>query len=72
MNDHFEKRRKTPPPHEAILLSQAITEKRQIQITFIDGDVLIEYVRWHTESYIGLKDGKVVNKQSIKFWEMLD
>lgn len=64
--------RKNPPPHEAILLSQTITDKQQIRITFLDGDVLIEFVRWHTPEYIGLRDGKVVNKQAIKFWEIVD
>lgn len=64
--------RKNPPPHEAILLSQSITEKQQIRITFLDGDVLIDHVRWHTPEYIGLRDGKVVNKQAIKYWEIIE
>ncbi len=63
---------KAPPPHEAILLSQAIVEKQQISITFLDGDILIEYVRWHTPEYIGLKDGKVVNKKAIKYWQIME
>ncbi len=69
--DKMEHPRKKPTPHEAIILSQAIVDKQQIQITFLDGDVLIEQVRWHTPECIGLKDGKVVNKQAIKFWEIV-
>jgi hypothetical protein len=60
------------PPHEAILLSKAITEKKQIRITFLDGDVLIDGLRWHTPSQLGLRDGKVVNKSAIKFWEIVE
>lgn len=67
-NEHH---RKTPP-HEAILLSQTIKEKKEIRFTFIDGDVLIERVRWHTEGFIGLRDGKVVNKMAVKYWELMD
>ncbi|MGK5094522.1 hypothetical protein WDW89_21225 [Deltaproteobacteria bacterium TL4] len=59
------------PPYEAILLSQVITEKKQIRITLMDGDVLIDLVKWHTPNAIGLKDGKIVNKQVIKYWELL-
>ena len=58
--------------YEAIQLSQAITERRQIRLVFLDGDTLIEFVRWHTPFSIGLRDGKVVNKQALKFWELLD
>jgi len=64
--------RQNIPAYEAILLSQIISEKKQIRITFLDGDILIERVRWYTSDYIGLKDGKVVNKQAIKFWESLE
>lgn len=67
-----EHHKKRPLPHEAILLSQAIVEKQQIRITFMDGDVHIDYVKWHTPENIGLKDGKVINKQAIKFWEILE
>ncbi len=68
--ERTEKSRK-PTPHDAILLSQAIVEKRPISITFLDGDVMIEQVRWHTVECIGLRDGKIVNKQAIKFWELM-
>ena len=68
--ERTEKPRK-PTPHDAILLSQAIVEKRPISITFLDGDVMIEQVRWHTVECIGLRDGKIVNKQAIKFWELM-
>ena len=64
------KSRKTTP-HDAILLSRVIVDKQPICITFLDGDVLIEQVRWHTPQCIGLKDGKIVNKQAIKFWEVM-
>ena len=60
------------PAYEAILLSQMITEKKPIRIIFMDGDVLIEQVRWHTPECIGLKDGKVINKRAIKFWEAVN
>lgn len=60
------------PPHEAVLLSKIITEKRQIMITFMDGDTLTDRLRWHTPYHLGLKDGKVVNKSAIKFWEVID
>ena len=70
--EKFDQKRKNPPPHEAILLSQAITEKKQIQITFIDGDIVVEQVKWHTPEHIGMKDGKVINKQAIKFWQMVE
>jgi len=60
------------PPHEAVLLSRIITEKKQIRITFLDGDTLIDGLRWHTPYHLGLKDGKVVNKSAIKFWEVVD
>ena len=60
------------PPHEAVLLSKIITEKRQIRVTFLDGETLIDGLRWHTPYHLGLKDGKVVNKSAIKFWEVID
>lgn len=60
------------PPHEAVLLSKIITEKKQIRITFLDGDTLIDRLRWHTPYHLGMKDGKVINKSAIKFWEVID
>ena len=60
-----------PTPHDANLLSQAIVDKRPICITYPDGDVMIEQVRWHTPECIGLRDGKMVNKKAIKFWEVM-
>ena len=63
---------KKSPCFDAILLSQIITEKQTIQIWFLDGDSIISQVRWHTTEWIGLTDGKVVNKQAIKYWEILD
>ncbi|MBF0280278.1 MAG: hypothetical protein HQM13_20945 [SAR324 cluster bacterium] len=70
--DKNEPHRKRPTPHEAIILSQSIVDKHQIRITFLDGDVMIEQVRWHTPEYIGLRDGKVVNKRAIKYWEIIE
>lgn len=63
---------KNVPPYEAMLLSQVITEKKQLRISFIDGDMLVEKVQWHTSEYIGMKDGKVVNKRAVKYWEILE
>ena len=60
------------PPHEALLLSKAISEKKQLRITFLDGDTLIEGLRWHTPDHLGMRDGKVVNRTAIKFWEVLE
>ena len=60
------------PPHEAVLLSKIITERRRIQITFLDGDVLVDGLRWHTPYHLGMKDGKVINKSAIKFWEVIE
>ena len=60
------------PPHEAVLLSKIITERRQIQVTFLDGDTLIDGLRWHTPYHLGMKEGKVINKSAIKFWEVID
>ena len=56
----------------AIQLSQAITDRKQLRLVFLDGDTLVETVRWHTPAWIGLRDGKVINKQALKFWEPLD
>jgi hypothetical protein len=60
------------PPHEAVLLSKIITEKKQIRVTFLDGDILVDGLRWHTPYHLGMKDGKVINKSAIKFWEVID
>jgi len=57
-------------PHEAILLSKVVSEKLHISITFLDGDTLVSQVRWHTSGAIGLKDGKIVNRNAIKFWQI--
>jgi hypothetical protein len=72
MADPHEQGVRPQPPHEAILLSKAITEKKQLRITFLDGDVLIDGLRWHTPQQLGLRDGKVVNKAAIKFWEVME
>ena len=69
--EKVEHQRRKATPHEAILLSKVIVENQHISITFLDGDVMVEQVRWHTPECIGLRNGKVVNKQAIKFWEVL-
>lgn len=72
MADPRESSLRPQPPHEAILLSKVITEKKQIRITFLDGDILIDGLRWHTPYHLGMRDGKVVNKSAIKFWEVME
>lgn len=67
-----EKKQKSQIAHEAILLSRVISEKQSIKITFLDGEYLIDQLRWHTISSLGLKNGKVVNKNAIKYWEAVD
>ena len=61
-----------PPPHEALLLSKAVSEKKQLRITFLDGDTLIDGLRWHTSESLGMRDGKVINRSAIKFWEVME
>jgi hypothetical protein len=63
---------RSQPPHEAVLLSKIITERKQIRITFLDGDTLIDGLRWHTPYHLGMRDGKVINKSAIKFWEIVE
>ncbi|OGG96281.1 MAG: hypothetical protein A2527_02175 [Candidatus Lambdaproteobacteria bacterium RIFOXYD2_FULL_50_16] len=60
---------KTEVPHDRLLLSKLIAEKRSIRIAFLDGEYLIDQIRWHTVEHLGLKSGKVVNRQAIKYWE---
>jgi major membrane immunogen (membrane-anchored lipoprotein) len=67
-----DKRQKTQIAHEAILLSRVISERQTIKITFPDGEYLIDQLRWHTFESLGLKNGKVVNKNAIKYWEVTD
>ena len=62
---------KTQIAHDAILLSRIISEKQTIKISFIDGEYIADQLKWHTESQLGLKSGKVVNKNAIKYWEIL-
>jgi hypothetical protein len=66
--------RKTKPQiaHDAIMLSKVISERLTIKITFPDGEYLIDQLRWHTTENLGLKNGKVVNKSAIKYWEVFD
>ncbi|MBF0350669.1 MAG: hypothetical protein HQM11_06535 [SAR324 cluster bacterium] len=73
MNDpQKRKSSRTEISYESLLLSQVVTEKKTIRVTFLDGDILIQKVQWHTMDAIGLKDGKVVNRHAIKFWEIVD
>lgn len=67
-----DKRQKAHIAHEAILLSRIISEKQSIKITFLDGEYLIDQLRWHTLNSLGLISGKVVNKNAIKYWEVVD
>lgn len=67
-----EKKQKGPIAHEAIMLSKMISEKQSIKITFLDGEYLIDQLRWHTINSLGLKNGKVINKNAIKYWEAVD
>ena len=66
-----EKKQKSQIAHEAIMLSKVISEKQSIKITFPDGEYLIDQLRWHTINSLGLKNGKVVNKSAIKYWEVV-
>lgn len=63
---------RSQPPHEAVLLSRVITERKQIEITFLDGEIFIDHLRWHTPQHMGLRGGRVVNKSAVKFWKVLD
>jgi hypothetical protein len=67
-----DKRQKSQVAHEAIMLSRVISEKQSIKITFPDGEYLIDQLRWHTLDSLGLKNGKVVNKSAIKYWEIAE
>lgn len=66
------KKGKSQVPHDAILLSKAVSENLEIKITLIDGEYLIDQLRWHTLDCLGLKSGKVVLKHAIKYWEIDD
>jgi hypothetical protein len=72
MADPRESSPRQQPTYDAIQLSRAISEKKQIRITFLDGDVLIDGLRWHTPYHLGMRDGKVVNRSAIKFFEVID
>ncbi len=67
-----DKRQKAQIAHDAITLSKVITEKLAIKITFLDGEYLIDQLRWHTIDSLGLKNGKVVYKSAIKYWEIVE
>jgi len=67
-----DKRQKAQIAHDAIMLSKVITEKLTIKITFLDGEYLIDQLRWHTIDSLGLKNGKVVYKGAIKYWEIVE
>lgn len=67
-----DKRQKAQIAHDAIMLSKVITEKLSIKITFLDGEYLIDQLRWHTIDSLGLKNGKVVYKGAMKYWEIVE
>ena len=70
-NNKTKPQQRTNAPHEAILLSKAIIEKLNVSVTFLDGEVLNDGVKWHTPYHIGLKQGKVVSKSAVKYWEVV-
>jgi len=72
MGDHKDASARAQPPHEAVLLSKIITERKQVLITFMDGETIQDGLRWHTPYHLGLRHGKVVNKSAIKYWEVID
>ena len=67
-----DRRQKAQIAHDAIMLSKVITEKLTIKITFLDGEYLIDQLRWHTIDSLGLKNGKVVYKGAMKYWEIVE
>jgi hypothetical protein len=67
-----EKKTKPQIAHDAIMLSKIISEKLTLKITFPDGEYLVDQLKWHTSDYLGLKNGKVVTKSAIKYWEIED
>lgn len=67
-----DKRQKPQIAHDAIMLSKVISDKSTIKITFPDGEYLIDQLRWHTNDNLGLKNGKVIFKGAIKYWEVVD
>jgi len=71
-DSHRDKGRKGTHPHEAVLLSKIIAERLTIKITFLDGEILIDGLRWHTPYHLGMRQGKVVNKSSVKYWEIIE
>ncbi|MDH5560018.1 MAG: hypothetical protein OEY59_04095 [Deltaproteobacteria bacterium] len=58
--------------HDEIMLSRIVSEKQTIQISFLDGEFIIDQLKWHTTDFLGLKGGKVVNKKAVKYWEVID
>ena len=67
-----DRRQKAQIAHDAIMLSKVITGKLTIKITFLDGEYLIDQLRWHTIDSLGLKNGKVVYKGAMKYWEIVE
>ncbi|MDH4120476.1 MAG: hypothetical protein OEV94_02070 [Deltaproteobacteria bacterium] len=72
MGDSRQDLNRSQPPHEAVLLSKIITEKKSVRVTFLDGEVMTDGLRWHTPYHLGMKNGKVVNKSAIKYWEIVE
>lgn len=71
MEQDKKKKNRSIVDHEAIALSQALANKASIRISFVDGEYLIDRVKWYTSNQIGLDSGKIVNKGAIKYWETL-
>lgn len=70
-NIHRSAEQKSQFPHEAVLLSKIVSDHSNIKLTFVDGEILIDQLRWHTPYHLGLNGGKVVNKSAIKYWEVI-
>ena len=67
-----ERKGKSQIAHDAILLSRIISDKLSIKISFLDGEFIVDQLKWHTREHLGLKSGKVVTKHAIKYWEIVE
>ena len=64
-------KKKTNIAHDEILLSKVVTEKSTIRVTFPDGEYIIDHLRWYTDKYLGLNNGKIINRSAVKYWEIV-
>jgi len=65
------KGKKTNIAHDEILLSKVVLEKSTIRVTFPDGEYIIDQLRWYTAKYLGLINGKIINRSAVKYWEIV-